>query len=94
MESVYEKAYDELKREFEQYKRESIKWSVEDFTSLEIDGEEISEDDAQDALENMIHNHDCEYGITWNSVTYYFHLHSIKVPEGEEQWRKNLAREE
>lgn len=90
----YMKLYEDLLKEFEQYKLESVKWSVEDFTSLEVDGEEISEDAAQDALEDMIRHHDCNNGITWDSVTYYFHMYSTKVPEGDEQWRKNLTKEQ
>ena len=88
------KEFDALKEEFEQYKRESIKWSVVDFTTLEVDGEEISEENAGMALEEMIDNHDCNYGITWDDVNDYFHRYSDKVPEGDEQWRKNIPREE
>ena len=90
----WEEKYEDLKREFEQYKLESIKWSVEDFTTLEVDGEEISEEEAQSALENMIYMHDCNNGITWDDVYDYFHRHSVKVSEGEEQWRKDLIKEQ
>ena len=90
MESVYEKAYDELKKEFEQYKLESIKWGILDFTTLQVDGQEISDENAQSALEQMIQDHDCNYGISWSTVTDYFWRYSDKVPEGEERWRKDL----
>ena len=90
----WEEKYEDLKREFEQYKLESIKWSVEDFTSLEVDGWEISEDQAQDALEDMIRHHDCNNGITWITIDHYLRMYGEKVPEGEEQWRKDLIKEQ
>lgn len=90
----YKQMYEDILKEFNQYKLESIKWSIENFTTLEVDGEEITEENAQDALENMIHDHDCSNGINWDDIYYYFHIYSDKVPEGEEQWRKNLIREQ
>ncbi len=85
---VAEKALKELQEEFEQYKKESIKWSVEDFLGQELDGYSITEEQAQEALEDMIHNHDCTIGITWETIDYYIEEHGKKVPEGKEAWRK------
>lgn len=59
-----------LRDEFEQYKLESIKWSVQDFIELE-DDYDITEEQAQAALEEMIRKHDCNVGIDWYTVGYY-----------------------
>ena len=63
--------YEALLKEFEQYKRESIKWSVEDFTEYDHPRYTINEDQAQEALERMIRKHDACYGISWETVDYY-----------------------
>lgn len=81
--------WEKLKAEFEQYKLESIKWGIEDFIDLEVDGFEINEEQAQEALEEMIHQHDCNYGITWDSLSYYVEVFGTKVEEGKEKWRNN-----
>lgn len=89
--SDFEKLRDEhelLKKEFEQYKKESIKWSVEDFTTLKVPGYSISNEQAQIALEDMIHKHDCNYGIDWDIVTHFFILYGDEVPTGTESWRQ------
>lgn len=50
-------------------KKESIKWSINDLLSYEMDnGFSITEKQAQLALENMIENHDANYGITWTTI--------------------------
>jgi hydroxypyruvate isomerase len=67
----YKKMYDDLLAEFEQYKRESIKWSVEDFTNYDHPTHTITEEDAQHALETMISEHDASVGISWYHVEYY-----------------------
>jgi len=67
----YQEKYESLLREFEQYKRESIKWSVEDFTEYEHDKYTINEEQAQEALERMIRKHDACIGITWDTIEYY-----------------------
>jgi len=90
MGTVWKTKYDKLLKEFEQYKKESIKWGVEDFTMLEVDGYEISDEQAQKALEAMIHDHDANYGITWADVEFYLGLFGAKVEEGKERWRKFL----
>ena len=71
--------FEDLQSEFEQYKRESIKWSLEDFTLLEVEGYTITEEQAQNALEAMIENSDCQYGTTWESVQYYYTLYGTKI---------------
>jgi hypothetical protein len=88
MKKDYKKLYEALKEEFEQWQFESIKWSVEDFTCLEKDGWQITEEQAQDALLHMIRKHDCEYGTTWTTVDYYYELYGEEVEEGTELWRK------
>ena len=69
----YEHKYKLLLAEFEQYKKESIKWSVEDFTEYDqvVDDYNITIEQAQKALEKMIRYHDCEVGITWETIDSY-----------------------
>jgi hypothetical protein len=67
----YKKMYEQLLAEFEQYKKESIKWSVEDFTEYDHPTHTIDLETAQKALEEMIYHHDSEYGISWRYVDYY-----------------------
>ena len=67
----YKKRYEELKIEFEQYKLESIKWSIEDFMDPEDEYYKITKEEAQNALEDMIEHHDCELGITWDTINNY-----------------------
>ena len=87
MKQSYKEKYGALLKEFEQYKLESIKWGVSDFTEYELPGWQISKEQAQDALERMIHNHDCNYGIDWNSIEYYISLYGDRVEEETESWR-------
>ena len=72
----YQQKYEQLLAEFEQYKKESIKWSVEDFLMYNDEyadrGIFITAEQAQDALEQMIKNHDAQYGISWHEVEFYF----------------------
>lgn len=71
--SNYKEKYEILLKEFEQYKLESIKWSIEDFLSYEMDeGWTITEEQAGLALEEMIRNSDCNYGTTWKDLEYYY----------------------
>jgi len=71
----FEEKYNVLLAEFEQYKKESIKWSIHDF--LEYDQERLilNKDQAQAALEDMIEHHDANYGITWETVFDYIQKH-------------------
>jgi hypothetical protein len=70
----YKKMYEDLFQAFEQYKKESIKWSVEDFTDYDHPTHTISRLQAQDALRHMIRNHDAEHGITWADISYHIEL--------------------
>lgn len=72
----YQQKYEQLLAEFDQYKKESVKWSVEDFLCYNYDyaddGIYITTERAQEALEQMIRKHDAQYGISWEVVEYYF----------------------
>jgi hypothetical protein len=72
------------KEYFDEYCRQSIKWSVEDFESRANELEEFYiENDPntvlpiyeravfEDELESMIQHHDCNLGITWDTIDYY-----------------------
>lgn len=74
----YRKMYEDLLAEFEQYKKESIKWSVEDFTTLnhEYDDMHITEENAQKALEWVIRNHDCTIGVTWEKIREAYEMYA------------------
>jgi hypothetical protein len=78
----YQQMYEELLAEFEQYKRESVKWSVDDFLTYNDiyadKGLYITIGRAKKALEHMIKSHDSEYGISWSSVDYFFNLYALK----------------
>lgn len=82
--------WEKLKEEFEEYKKESIRWSTIDFMDLEKDGWEITEEQAGLALEDMISHHDCNNGITWVDVDYWYEQYGTEVEEGKESWRKAL----
>lgn len=86
--NYWKKKYEKLQEEFDQYKQEAIKWSVKDFTTLEIEGYSITEEQAQEALEHMIRKHDCTLGITWDTLDCYVQEYGTKVKKGEELWRK------
>lgn len=77
----YKKMYEDLLAKFEQYKKESIKWSVEDFTTLNAEYENlfITEENAQKALEEVIIYHNCDLGITWETIRYMFELYAEKI---------------
>lgn len=86
----YKKLYENLLKEFQQYKDQSIKWSIEDFTNLEIEGWQINDEQAEDALIDLIHHHDANYGICWIDVEEFLKQHGEEVEEGTELWRKKL----
>lgn len=71
--------YDKLQAEFEEYKDGAVKWSVEDFTDYE--GYKISKENAELALADMIHNHDCTIGITWETVQHYLDQYGMKIAD-------------
>jgi len=58
--------------EYEQKFKGCICWSIDDMIQeAREEGWELSEDDAQAALEEMIDDHDANNGINWNTVSYY-----------------------
>jgi hypothetical protein len=63
--------YNKLLEEFEQYKKESIKWNIEDFTEYDHPTYTINKEQAQEALERMIQKHDACLGINWDIIEYY-----------------------
>lgn len=47
----------------------AIVWGSEDVIGYAKDqGKDISEEDARDILQTMFQKHDCEYGITWETI--------------------------
>lgn len=70
--------YAELEEEFEQYRRESIKWSVEDFLDYSHITHTITMEQAQMALEDMIRNHDAENGVTWWTIASYIEKYGTR----------------
>lgn len=77
----YKKMYEDLLAEFEQYKKESVKGSIEDFTTLntEYDDLFITDENAQKALERVIRTHDCDLGITWETIRYVFEEYADNI---------------
>ena len=66
-----------------------LTWSVEDF---EAEAERLvgenwkdiyDESKFEDALFEMIDNHDAEWGISWNSVAFYLNQYCKKEEENE-----------
>ena len=76
------KSISELANEIEQYKKESVKWSIEDFQKeasyFNKDQETYDPTKFQKALELMISNHDAETGITWEILQFYLDEHCLK----------------
>jgi len=77
----YQQLYNVLLKDFEQYKRESIKWSVEDFTEYDHSRYTINEEQGQEALESMIRKHDATLGISWWTIEYYIELYGTPIPK-------------
>ena len=73
----YKEKYEALLAQFEQYKKESIKWSVEDVMWFAQDNYEqkLSDAEAQEILERMINFHDATIGITWDTIRAYIDVH-------------------
>ena len=58
--------------EYEEKMVGAIRWSTDDMIHQAAEeGWELSEENAQAALEEMIDDHDANYGITWGTVHYY-----------------------
>lgn len=70
--------YQTLLQEFEQYKKESVKWSWEDvYEVAKQRGVEISKELAQEILEDMIYHHDAELGISWITIDCYLDKYKL-----------------
>lgn len=70
------KFFEQFIENIEEYKRNSIEWGIEDFESkaIEIEEEEGIKYDRtifKSALYTMIRDHDCNNGITWDTVEMY-----------------------
>jgi hypothetical protein len=58
--------------EYEEKMVGAIRWSTDDMIHQAAqEGWQLSDGDAQAALEEMINDHDANYGITWDTVHYY-----------------------
>ena len=67
----------------------AIRWCFEDIISraeemVECGRNETipTEDEARDILKAMEHNHDCNYGITWDTIDY--HLDELDASHSDE----------
>ena len=66
-----------------------LTWSVEDFEAKaeELVGENwkdiYDESKFEDALFEMIDNHDAEWGINWSSISFYLNQYCKKEEENE-----------
>lgn len=83
-----------LEAEFEQWKKESVKWCVEDFTMYQMEGMQITRAQAQEALERMIYKHDANEGIHWITIEHYLEQYGTEVKVGKERWRKYCNNDE
>jgi hypothetical protein len=63
--------------EYEEKMRGAISWNADDMIHQAAqEGWQLSDDDAQAALEEMINDHDANYGITWDTV--HYHINKYK----------------
>jgi len=63
----------------------SIHWSIDDFLNYEMSSEWIiTEEQAREALKDMIDHHDASIGITWDTVEYYYQKYGTNTEEDEE----------
>lgn len=68
-----------IKQEYKALQDRSITWGVDDFEARagEIKGPNwkdfYDEDKFQEALEDMISNHDANNGINWDTIDYYLY---------------------
>lgn len=83
-----------LQVQIAELKATSITWTVKDFTTYELDGWQITVDQAEIALYNMIRDHDSNHGITWNTVADYITEYGTAVQVGHELWRRNKRQTE
>jgi len=75
-----QKNYDELEQRFEDYKKRSVSWCVEDiiYQAQEM-GYRISLENAEEALYRMIEKHDAKMGISWTTVTHFVMEYGEKI---------------
>lgn len=65
--------------EYEEKMVGAIRWATDDMIAQATgEGWELSEEDAQTALEDMISHHDCNLGITWETIHYYISQYKPK----------------
>ncbi len=67
--------------EYEFRMRGCIEWCAEDFIERAKEahgGFILTQDEAQEMLEEMIHRHDCNIGISWDVLDYHI---GLKVPD-------------
>jgi len=70
-----------LKEEIQQYKRESIRWSISDFKQQANNSENPEYYDLSkfpSALELMIEEHDADVGINWDTIQSYLDDYCLK----------------
>ena len=79
MKTNWKEEFLHLQMQFEEYRRQSIKWDVEDFIYYDLEGYTMDLEQSEAALQDMIKNHDAEYGITWNTVEYYITKYGTKT---------------
>lgn len=89
-------AHTALQVEFEQYKKESIKWSIEDIIYDSCGDEDengnpirlLTDEQGQEILENMIRHHDATLGINWDTIDVYRDMFLADLVEEtpEKQW--------
>ena len=47
----------------------AVSWSTEDIITLaKQGGKVVTEEQAGEILQSVLHHHDCEYGITWETL--------------------------
>lgn len=76
---VLQKAYRALEKKYKKLEETSVTWSVLDFMDYESDDYEISKKQAKSALKEMIKDHDCNVGITWDVVDFYYEKWGTKI---------------
>lgn len=83
--SVLLNNYSTLESDFDEWKKQSVKWGIEDFLTMNEDESEyeITAERAKEALEHMINKHDAEMGITWTTVEHYYREYRTEKEEIE-----------
>lgn len=64
-----------LKKEYDQYQKESVKWCAEDvLAQAKYRHTKLSKKAAQAILEKMIYKHDASEGICWTTIDCYIDM--------------------